>query len=261
MPNLLNDPTFVNRAAQWQNMWDATTAAGYVDELWSVTDGTATITQDAYGSYATGVLGSAGAPTAGANLTASVMVSAASAVTVAVLQDGAVLGSTTQAAATATLAEVTVTAVADSASTLTLRVTPAVGTDTLRLASPAITTPGTDPGPDPDPDAPAALAADLAPRVAAYLGSDTYEAQAEASLPVVIEFVKGYVRDRGFGVDGYSPEPGLRAVIVSAASRLVANPEQVASYQASDYSERPAVFTGYTLAEIGVLHRYRRRAW
>lgn len=102
------------------------------------------------------------------------------------------------------------------------------------------------------------LAAALAPRVAALVGRqgdpDT-EALATAQLPLVAEYVRGYTRGRGF--DGDAPAGPLRAVIVSATARLATNPEQVSVYSVGDYSERPAQLAGWTLAEIGVLHRYR----
>lgn len=102
------------------------------------------------------------------------------------------------------------------------------------------------------------LAAALAPRVAALVGrvgdADTI-ATAEAQLPLVAEYVRGYTRGRGF--EGEAPAGPLRAVIVSATARLATNPEQVNAYTMGDYSERPAQLAGWTLAEIGVLHRYR----
>lgn len=102
------------------------------------------------------------------------------------------------------------------------------------------------------------LAAALAPRVAAIVGKqgDTEAvALATAQLPLVAEYVRGYTRGRGF--EGDAPAGPLRAVIVSATARLATNPEQVSVYTMGDYSERPAQLAGWTLAEIGVLHRYR----
>lgn len=102
------------------------------------------------------------------------------------------------------------------------------------------------------------LAAALAPRVAALVGRQgdpETEALATAQLPLVAEYVRGYTRGRGF--DGDAPAGPLRAVIVSATARLATNPEQVSVYTMGDYSERPAQLAGWTLAEIGVLHRYR----
>lgn len=73
---------------------------------------------------------------------------------------------------------------------------------------------------------------------------------------VVLEYVRGYTRSRGFV--GYAPHRALQAVIVAAASRLFVNPEQLTSYQTGDYSERPALLNGWTTAELGVLRRFRR---
>lgn len=106
-----------------------------------------------------------------------------------------------------------------------------------------------------------ALREDLAARVADYIGRPGDPAtirQAAAHVDVVAEFVHGYVGSGWYGVDG-NPAPGLRAVIVSATARLTTNPEQVATYTAADYSERPTTLTGWTIAEQSVLHRYRTR--
>lgn len=138
------------------------------------------------------------------------------------------------------------------------------GTTTTPASSPVtVQTLPADPGPDPDPDEePAELTAlvdALAPKLAAYLGRPDDAATiatARAQLPVVVEFIHGYTRGRKW--TGYTPPYPLRAVIVSAGARLVTNPEQVSQYAAADYTERPAVLSGYTLAELGVLHRYRR---
>lgn len=134
-----------------------------------------------------------------------------------------------------------------------------------------ITVVASDPDPDPedpeDPEDPdldpfdlyGALARSLAPRVAAFVGkpgdADTI-ATAEAQVPVVTEYVRGYTRGRGF--EDEAPAGPLRAVIVSGVARLATNPEQVAHFQTGDYSERPAQLAGWTLTELGVLRRYRR---
>lgn len=120
-----------------------------------------------------------------------------------------------------------------------------------------------DPDPDPTPDDPwddwDELATRLAPRVAAYVGRagdvDTI-ATAEAQIPIVTEYVRGYTRGRGFADE--IPAGPLRAVIVSGVARLATNPEQVSVFTTGDYSERPAQLAGWTLTELGVLHRYRR---
>lgn len=132
-----------------------------------------------------------------------------------------------------------------------------------------ITVTGSEPDPE-DPDEPelpeldpfdlyAILARSLAPRVAAFVGKHGDEdtiATAEAQVPVVTEYVRGYTRGRGF--EDEAPAGPLRAVIVSGVARLATNPEQVAHFQTGDYSERPAQLAGWTLTELGVLRRYRR---
>lgn len=131
------------------------------------------------------------------------------------------------------------------------------------------------PDPDPDPEDPsewlhlldddparALVASTLAPRALRHAGTDPDTApapalaMAEGHLATVLEYVKGYTRGRGF--HGYIPERPLQAVIVAATGRLVTNPEQVTYYSTGDYSERPATLTGWTLAELQVLRRYRR---
>lgn len=72
-------------------------------------------------------------------------------------------------------------------------------------------------------------------------------------------FVMEYTRSRGFNDEG-KPAPALLAVIVAGAIRLSVNPEQSVMYSLDGVTIRPAIFQGYTLAEQGVLHRYRRRS-
>lgn len=102
----------------------------------------------------------------------------------------------------------------------------------------------------------------LASRLAAYLqrpdDPDTL-ALAEAHLPIVESFVHGYTRGRGWDEGTGRPAAPLESVIISATARLTANPEQVSAYAVGDYSERPAALAGWTLPELAVLHRYRRR--
>lgn len=109
-----------------------------------------------------------------------------------------------------------------------------------------------------DPEAVAVRDA-LAPRVLTHTAADTSTDATElasAHVGVVLEYVNGYTRGRGF--HGMIPERDLQAVIVAAASRLFTNPEQVGSFTMGDYSERPAVLAGWTMAEMGVLRRHRR---
>lgn len=77
-------------------------------------------------------------------------------------------------------------------------------------------------------------------------------------LPIVTAFVRAYTRGNGFD-PALGPNDDLAAVIVSATARLVTNPEQSQRVQVADYAESPAVLNGFTLPELAVLHRYRRR--
>lgn len=117
-----------------------------------------------------------------------------------------------------------------------------------------------EPGEDADPwDEWGDLSTALGRRVAAFVGrpgDDDVIATAEAQLPVVAEYVRGYTRGRGFEDD--VPASPLRAVIVSGTARLATNPEQLTVFTTGDYSERPAQLAGWTLTELGVLRRYRR---
>lgn len=105
---------------------------------------------------------------------------------------------------------------------------------------------------------------DIGRRVAAYLGKPASVKTgnlAAQHAAIILEYVRGYTRGKGFAdVDGTSKAAaGLEAVIVAATARLTANPEQVANYTAGDYSERPAVMSGWLLHELAVLNNYRRR--
>ena len=102
------------------------------------------------------------------------------------------------------------------------------------------------------------------PLVAALLAflnaSDDPEmiALAEAHLPIVTSMVKAYTRGNGF--DTFGPKEDVKSVIITAAARLVVNPEQAIRVTIGDYSETKAVFNGFSLAELAVLNRYRRRS-
>ena len=71
--------------------------------------------------------------------------------------------------------------------------------------------------------------------------------------------VKAYVRGTG---EDWEPNEELEAVIVTASARMVANPSQLPHHLTTGpftQSLRGA-FAGFTLAELFVLNRYRRRA-
>ncbi len=102
----------------------------------------------------------------------------------------------------------------------------------------------------------------IATDVAAFLGQPGDSgllALAEEHLPVVAAMVKGYTRGRGFDIHG-DPDGDLGLIILSSTARLTANPQMTTEEAIDDYSRRQAIFTGWTLPELAVLHNYRRRA-
>lgn len=73
--------------------------------------------------------------------------------------------------------------------------------------------------------------------------------------------IGGYCR--GAHVDkegGY--RDGIRAVVMTVAARIAANPAQVTTRDSAGpfTRSRGAGFNGFTLAELAVLNRYRRKA-
>lgn len=81
---------------------------------------------------------------------------------------------------------------------------------------------------------------------------------AEQALHVVTAQVRGYTRDRGFSGD--QPALDIEAVILTSAARLAANPENLRSEAIGEYSVQRQVIDGWTLPELAILNRYRRRA-
>ncbi len=81
-------------------------------------------------------------------------------------------------------------------------------------------------------------------------------ALAADQLPLVTAFVRSYTRGNGFVAD--VPNGDVAAVIVTATARLVTNPTSERRQQIGDYGRTPHV-DGWTLPELAVLHRYRRR--
>ena len=88
-------------------------------------------------------------------------------------------------------------------------------------------------------------------------GDDTQlVALAEQATTVITAMAMAYTRDQGF--TGTEPNDQIAAVITTAAARLVANPEQLPT-DVGSVSIRGG-FTGWTLAELCVLNRHRKRA-
>lgn len=89
-------------------------------------------------------------------------------------------------------------------------------------------------------------------------GDTDASALADAALPIVTAQVRGYTRDRGFSGD--QPAADLETVILTSAARLVANPENLRGETLGGYSVQRQVTDGWTLPELAILNRYRRRA-
>lgn len=86
---------------------------------------------------------------------------------------------------------------------------------------------------------------------------NTFVRHCDAVTPIVVEYVRGYTRGRGFEVDGSIPAD-LRAVVISAAARLVTNPTVLRGESAESYAMAAGVDGTYSPAEAAVLQRYRR---
>lgn len=92
--------------------------------------------------------------------------------------------------------------------------------------------------------------------------------QADHHAETVARMARAYTRGNGFqSVPGHNVGPLLvdveedvAAVIVTAAARLLPNPSQGKRIESGSFNAAPGVFAGWTLAELGVLHRYRRRS-
>lgn len=118
-----------------------------------------------------------------------------------------------------------------------------------------------DPDPEPEPDPDPTWITEIAQRVAATLGApgdESLESQALVHAEIITDYVWGYTRGKGFDVLDVPVRP-LKSVIVAATARMAGNPEQVSYFVTGDYSERPAVMSGWMLHELSVLNNYRRR--
>lgn len=84
---------------------------------------------------------------------------------------------------------------------------------------------------------------------------------ADTTVPLISAMARAYTRGRGFD-QYFEPNEEIAAVITTAAARLASNSGQIAYSktvgQASE--EARSWFTGWTLAELAVLNRYRKRA-
>lgn len=87
------------------------------------------------------------------------------------------------------------------------------------------------------------------------------EQQALVALTSAEAYVDAYCRGRQKRRDG-SLKSGVEAVITTVAARILANPEQISvREEVGPYVFfRGPGFNGFTLVELAVLNRYRKRA-
>lgn len=91
----------------------------------------------------------------------------------------------------------------------------------------------------------------------ALLGRTVTVEQGSAVLTIVTAMASAYTR--GIGFTAGVPNAELRAVILTASSRLLSNPrglmmDEAVGPEAVSYR---SAFTGWTLAELFVLNRFR----
>lgn len=86
------------------------------------------------------------------------------------------------------------------------------------------------------------------------------DAQASTALTTAKSLVGAYCRGREKRGDKY--RPGVEEVVTMVAARILANPEQISvREQVGPYQMyKAAGFNGFTLVELAVLNRYRKRA-
>ena len=82
-----------------------------------------------------------------------------------------------------------------------------------------------------------------------------------AHLEHVIELTRAYTRGRGFDEFGALAlcDSSVRAVIIGACARSVANPAHAYRIEAGSVVATPERFEGFTLAEQTALNRFRVR--
>jgi hypothetical protein len=95
----------------------------------------------------------------------------------------------------------------------------------------------------------------------ALLGRTVTPEQGVAVLQVITAMAKAYTRGQGFNPAG-EPNDALAAIILTASARLISNTTGLLYDEAegpSSLSYRSA-FSGWSVAELFVLNRYRVRA-
>ena len=111
---------------------------------------------------------------------------------------------------------------------------------------------------DPDPGADLVTVAELQ----AFMPDDALDAElCTLSVEAATAVVAAYCRDRHLDARG-RPRPGVKTVTLTVAARIAANPSGISRQDtAGSFStRRSGGFTGFTLAELTILKRYRRKA-
>ena len=98
--------------------------------------------------------------------------------------------------------------------------------------------------------------------LAAFLHRDVQPEPAQLALELATSAVRSYTRGRGFAVDNTLMAPDLAGVVLTVAARLYGNPEGARAETVGSVSTTYAAagFQGFTIAELAVLHRWRRRS-
>lgn len=118
-----------------------------------------------------------------------------------------------------------------------------------------------DPGDPGGPGDPAAALVTVA-ELQAFMPDDALDAELCAlAVEAATAVVAAYCRDRHLDAGG-RPRPGVKTVTLTVAARIAANPSGISRQDTAGpfSSRRSGGFTGFTLAELTVLKRYRRKA-
>lgn len=121
--------------------------------------------------------------------------------------------------------------------------------------------PDPDPDPDPEPEDPAAALVTVS-ELQAFMPDDALDAELCAlAVEAATAVVAAYCRDKHLDGTG-RPRPGVKTVALTVSARIAANPSGISRQDTagSFSSRRSGGFTGFTLAELTVLKRYRRKA-
>lgn len=105
------------------------------------------------------------------------------------------------------------------------------------------------------------MAAPTADDLSAFVAREVNEDQAEAVIAIVSALARSYTRGRGW-TDGV-PADDLRAVILTASARMLADPSGITDEQVMGpfrVTYRDAAQGGWTVSELVTLNRYRERA-